>query len=59
MKYIVMFEIRGTATVEVEADEKSEAENKARDLVEDGWSEVDFDHEIDNVISLEPVNGDS
>jgi hypothetical protein len=59
MKYIVMFEIRGTATVEVEASEKSEAENKARDLVEDGWSEVDFDHEIDELISLEPVNGDS
>jgi hypothetical protein len=59
MRYIVMFEIRGTATVEVEADEKSEAANKARDLVEDGWSEVDFDHEIDELISLEPVNGDS
>lgn len=59
MRYIVMFEIRGTATVEVEASEKSEAENKARDLVEDGWSEVDFDHEIDELISLEPVNGDS
>lgn len=59
MRYIVMFEIRGTATVEVEAGEKSEAANKARDLVEDGWSEVDFDHEIDELISLEPVNGDS
>lgn len=59
MKYIVMFEIRGTATVEVDAEERSEAEDKARDLIEDGWSDVNFDHEIEELISLEPINGDS
>ena len=50
--YDVMLELTGSARVIVEAENEEEAESKARDLAEDGWSDVDLQYEIEELIHI-------